>query len=297
MNTFRKLPLNSWSNGCRLPEQNRQGFTLVELLVVLAALAVLTTVLLPALAAPQSDGKAFQCLNNTKRLTTAWLMYASDNDDRLLPNPGWLNGGTMDWGNNYANIDVASMLTNAWIATYVKSTVLFKCPADVYQSPQNPGPRIRSYALNAGVGGAPALTPAPSPQYPAGRTYSNKGAVKMTDLNTPGPAKTWVVVDEHPDSINDGSFYFNAGYEPSMYEWRDFPASHHDGACGFSFADGHAEMHRWLETARKFGFSTIQPVTFTDWPFAITGSSSTMVHCEYSRDYAWMNDGMPYRLK
>jgi prepilin-type processing-associated H-X9-DG protein len=63
----------------------------------------------------------------------------------------------------------------------------------------------------------------------------------MGELVIPGPAQTWVYVDEHPDSINDaGNFPPN-----SDVNIVDLPASYHNGACGFAFADGHSEVHKW----------------------------------------------------
>ena len=77
---------------------------------------------------------------------------------------------------------------------------------------------------------------------------------KTTDVNRPSPANLWVFVDEHPDSINDGAF-FNA---QKNYEWIDLPSNLHCGACGFAFADGHSEIHKWRSSVIKF------KVTFQD---------------------------------
>ena len=74
--------------------------------------------------------------------------------------------------------------------------------------------------------------------------YNNKipkmGSVSDTRLS-PRPDMKWVFVDEHPDSLNDGLFTMNKGNV-----WIDYPAAYHNGACGFSFADGHAEVHKWV---------------------------------------------------
>jgi len=78
---------------------------------------------------------------------------------------------------------------------------------------------------------------------------------KTTDVNRPTPANLWVFVDEHPDSINDGSF-FNAQRNP---EWIDLPSNQHNGACGFAFADGHSEIHKWRSSVTKY------PVKLVDW--------------------------------
>jgi prepilin-type processing-associated H-X9-DG protein len=93
---------------------------------------------------------------------------------------------------------------------------------------------------------------------------------KMSDLTSPGPAMAWVLVDEHPDSINDAMLYVNATLlpTPSSWEWVDLPASYHNGACGFAFADGHSEIHKWLNA------NTIQPVQYSgsvNWTTVASG--------------------------
>ena len=85
----------------------------------------------------------------------------------------------------------------------------------------------------------------PNPPY---RVY-----IKETQLSDPPPALLWIMIDEHPDSINDG-FYLN---NPNGPVWGDLPASYHNGAAGLSFGDGHSEIHKWVV------FRTKRPVTFT----------------------------------
>ncbi len=76
---------------------------------------------------------------------------------------------------------------------------------------------------------------------------------KTSDLRIPGPAETWIFVDEHPDSINDAGLF-----SPYLTEWIDLPASYHNGACGFAFADGHSEIHKWRVP------TTLQPIRYID---------------------------------
>ena len=78
--------------------------------------------------------------------------------------------------------------------------------------------------------------------------------IKLTDVVE--PAKTWLTLDEHPDSINDAFFIT----DPNVNNWQDIPASYHNGACGFSFADGHAEIRKWLSQ------SSMYPVDFVYGP-------------------------------
>jgi len=81
--------------------------------------------------------------------------------------------------------------------------------------------------------------------YPAYLQY-----LKSASLTRPGPAKTWLLVDEHPDSINDGWLIPQVD---NPVRFVDLPASYHGGACGFAFCNGHSEIHKWRGT-------TIQPV-------------------------------------
>jgi len=261
----------------------RGGFTLIELLVVIAVIAILAALLLPALRKAKERAQAIGCMSNERQLTIAWIMYAGDNGDNMVPNKGkspntWV-AGWLDWGTSQDNIDTELLIgTNALLSPYVKSVDVYKCPADKYRSPQNPGPRIRSVAMNAAMGGSANFA-----NQIAGRTYRN--LEKMAQLTKPGPVDTWVIVDEHPDSINDAVFQSKAARFVANAIWQDLPASYHNGGCGFSFADGHAEVKKWKDER------TIQPVKmqFKWWAagmdFNVPGSG----------DYAWLLiERMPY---
>ena len=279
MNTMSKFGLKGWSGG-------RPGFTLVELLVVMATVAVLAAVLLPALAGTKPNGQAFQCLNNTRRLTLGWTMYASENSDQLMSPTKWVSS-YVDWGSGQNNTNAALMLNQAaLIAPYVKSAALFKCPSDNYQSPQNLGPRIRSVSLDGALG----MNPSFGSNY-KGRSYFS--ARKMSDLNTPGPANIYVILDEHPDSINDGAFLLDAGHWSSTIEhWRDFPGSFHDNAVSISFADGHSEIHQWLDSRT---LQNVQYKYFSTSRSPTTSPINTGYNLDSSADYEWLENRMPYR--
>ena len=79
----------------------------------------------------------------------------------------------------------------------------------------------------------------------ASKLCSYKQFMKTTDV--PNPSNTWVTLDEHPDSINDG--YFING--PNSMQWGDTPGSNHGGGCSFAFADGHSEIKKWLSPTTK----------------------------------------------
>jgi prepilin-type processing-associated H-X9-DG protein len=290
--SFREIALK---RGPRTDDRGRLAFTLVELLVVLATIALLAAVLLPALAGTKPDGQAFQCLNNTRRLTLCWTMYASENSDKFMDPVKWVSG-QMDWGNGQNNTNVSLMLdSSALIAPYVKSAALFKCPSDIYQSPQNLGPRIRSYSLDSALGGGPSLGSNYAPGIPP-ETRVYFAPTMMSQLNKPGPANIYVILDENPDSINDGYFMLDAGKWPiGQDHWHDFPGSFHNGAVSISFADGHSEIHKWQKS------STSQSVQYKSFGSAYAATYGWTVplnqnsNLGQNADNEWMEDRMPYR--
>jgi len=225
------------------------AFTLIELLVVIAIIAILASLLLPALAKAKQKAEGASCLNNTKQLVLAWLTYSGDFNERLAYNkPGsggvadtnnWV-ANTMSWGSDPQNTNV-NLLKLASLGPYTaKNTGVYKCPAD--KVPCAVGPRTRSMSMNAFVGDTGG-----GPINAAWRQF-----IKTSDFKS--PVDIMVTLDEHPDSINDGWFVFCSAADPSeRANWSDLPASYHNGACGFSFADGHSEIKKWLVASTKRG--------------------------------------------
>ena len=247
------------------------AFTLIELLVVIAIIAILAALLLPTLRAAKQKAQGFQCINNHRQLSLAWRMYADDNEDRLVyasdsggagnywDQFAWTRAHLDFDPNNAANWDLKADLMLSPLWRYCSANPgIFKCPSDrsfVMINGERKD-RVRTISMNLYLGGfAPNAGYGDSP--PAGTdghwpfAHDYRIYVKTSDFYEPGASKLFVFLDMREDYINWGNFMTHMdGWpdQPDRYRFTgDLPGIYHNRACGFSFADGHSEIKRWLD--------------------------------------------------
>ena len=244
------------------------AFTLIELLVVIAIIAILASLLLPALSKAKTKAQGIVCLGNLNQMTKAWTMYTHDQNDRVPMNIGYLAEADWEsWVRGWMTLDVpglqpgqvppeestdVSYLLNSPLARCGAKPLIWRCPADkskrTVQGVRQP--RTRTFSMNLQLGFYHPNRIPLAPDY--WTDWMRRTVVKTAaDFRRLAPTQCFVFLDEREDSIPDSHFIVRPdGFwddKPALYRLVGYPGNYHHQVANFSFADGHADPHKWRD--------------------------------------------------
>lgn len=238
------------------------AISLVEILVVVAVLAALLILLLPALARSRQLTQQCACREHLRQLQTAFLVYALDHDDRLVPNDYVYDarytvaplstGDSWCPGNTRKDIN-GSNIERGMLFPYLQVVAVYRCPSDpgtVLLAEGGSVPRSRSYNLSIWLNTRPEVL----------ASYT-----RLSEIHDPIPSECYSFLDVHEDGIEDPTFGLFP-YESKLGKsWLDLPADRHGRGANLAFVDGHVEHWRWK--AKKVFVRFVQPPRRNDGDF------------------------------
>lgn len=220
------------------------GFTLLELLVVIAVIGILAALLLPALSRAKMRAQTLACLGNLRQLQSAWQMYGGDNNDAVVPNNAfyslstpntastpYLTGVGQSWCPGVAPLDTTPVnLQSGLLYSYLHAAPVYHCPADTSTVSNQPTLlRTRSYCMNISLNCSDA----------------SGCFVRASQICSPAPVNLFVLIDTQEQDIWDATFGIFSADSSYASDWLDLPADRHSLGANLTFADGHAEYWHW----------------------------------------------------
>lgn len=259
----------------KIKSNSRCAFTFVELVTVIAVIALCVLLVLPALARTKNNGSTAQCRNNLRQLASAWTMYSVENRGWLVSaypsyagfQGSWCQGNAASDGLPgsyvYGGADPHG-ITNGLLWHYIKSFDAYKCPLDDRIAP--PGAPfagksiLRTVSMNSYMAGTSfGISPQWSPLNAIARNANVPVFIKETEISK--PSGIWVIVDEDPKSINESMLLVDMG---GSRQFLDLPSRLHSSGYGINFADGHVENIKLRDPA-SLTWVVGQPGGINDW--------------------------------
>ncbi|MCE5185936.1 MAG: type II secretion system GspH family protein [Planctomycetaceae bacterium] len=279
------------------PHRNPKAFTLIELLVVIAIIAMLLSIIVPAVSLAKKKAATAVCLINAKNLSLAWYTYQGENNGLLvIGDPGGLGDGLKGaWIENPQFLDPSGKerecdalstvlvtddhekrgIMKGAIYPYLQATDVFHCPAD--------NVRKSKYDLSRVF-----------------RTYSIPKCFKsgkFAQITQPGIRYNFI---EEADgrNFNVGTWDIKTPADAPLYawEWQDVVAINHGDSSVLGFCDGHAEIHKWVDDHTKLRVKMfIEDVNIKDT--AALNAAYPRNKNLFFTDVDYMSRGWAYRVR